>query len=93
MAKYIDADKIVEAFYKTSEQTGKYNLNVGTIDCCIHAVPPADVVEVVRCKDCKYVDKTRDGRFWCENGNAPFASDYAIQVKPSDFCSYGERRK
>jgi len=48
----------------------------------IYAIPAADVVEVVRCKDCKFVSKDKPF-MWC-NGN---------RVNPDDFCSYGERRE
>ena len=55
-------------------------------------LPSADVVKVVRCKDCKYLK--------------PFASQYGAGQfcecpcsfggqgikKPDDYCSYGERR-
>ena len=52
-----------------------------------------DVVEVVRCKDCKHfkqnifcVGGEYDGcDAWDNNGNE-------IEVKPEDFCSYGERK-
>ena len=43
-------------------------------------VPSADVVEVVRCKDCKWWD-----------GNDCKARDIDV-VDVDDFCSYGERR-
>ena len=49
-----------------------------------------DLVEVVRCKDCKH----------CEHINDEFAKDWYqckrrgnfAQKKPNDYCSYGERR-
>ena len=42
----------------------------------------ADIVEVVRCKDCKYYQNdTVFGQGWC-NGKS---------VKKDDYCSYGER--
>lgn len=49
----------------------------------LRELPPADVVPVVRCKDCRYrVDPDKcchpDGLLWSKN---------------SDFCSYGERRE
>ncbi|MGN0505422.1 MAG: hypothetical protein ACI4FZ_02610 [Lachnospiraceae bacterium] len=52
---------------------------------CVKEMPAADVVNIVRCKDCIYhVDKycTRDikGRT-----NMFYMSD-------NDFCSYGERK-
>lgn len=45
----------------------------------------ADVVAVVRCKDCKYC-VFHSGADWCIRWRA-FPC-----VKPDDFCSYGERR-
>lgn len=51
-----------------------------------------DVVEVVRCKNCKYYDeKTRV----CEEFTSkklPTGGHVAFLMKPDDFCSYGERR-
>lgn len=53
--------------------------------------PVADVVEVVRCKDCKYW--TRDGNGYCDDesycNNPDGLDNYA---KPGDYCSYGERK-
>ena len=45
-------------------------------------IPAADVVEVVRCKDC--IDSV-DG-FYCKNGN------FSGKTFPNNFCSEGERR-
>ena len=48
---------------------------------CMDDIPTADVVEVVRCKDCKH---WQDGGF----------SSYCICdgfTHSDDFCSYGER--
>lgn len=49
----------------------------------IDELEPADVVPVVRCKDCKLCDCNT---WWCDRGYI------ATKVKPDDFCSYGERR-
>lgn len=48
--------------------------------------PAADVVEVVRCKDCKHYNTSccTDGFGWCENFNNG--------AEDKHFCSYGERR-
>ena len=52
----------------------------------VHAVPTADVVEVVRCKDCKYG----------EVDNADFPNQYFCNHHGCDwndenhFCGYGE---
>jgi len=53
----------------------------------------ADVVEVVRCKDCKWYDTDGEemntqGHCWYKNGD-PVMQD----MKPNDYCSYGERKE
>ena len=45
-----------------------------------------DVVRVVRCKDCKYVYPTLDGRMLCGAMTNP------NWVSEDHFCGYGERR-
>ena len=47
-------------------------------------LPPADVVPVVRCKDCKYNATTHK----CLNPDSFF-----LIPKDDDFCSYGEKRE
>lgn len=49
--------------------------------------PAADVVPVVRCKDCLFSEE-RYGHLTCING----MSYRNTWNKPCDFCSYGERR-
>lgn len=51
-------------------------------------VPAADVVEVVRCKDCKYWQRNT-GVFDSPNG---LCSQWSDVLNGYDFCSYGERR-
>lgn len=47
----------------------------------------ADVVEVVRCRCCKY----RDPENWhCDH---PMGTIVSVPRKPDDFCSYGERKE
>ena len=51
-------------------------------------VPTADVVEVVRCKDCiRYVDNREACVTYCTRGLRN------IDVMPDDFCSHGERKE
>lgn len=51
----------------------------------IERAPAEDVVEVVRCKDCKY-HRDLDGGVKCER------IDGLLMTLPNDFCSYGRRR-
>lgn len=48
----------------------------------INAAPTADVVEVVRCKDCKH---------W-EDGWLGYCTKCHTAMNYDNFCSYGERR-
>ena len=53
-----------------------------------------DAVEVVRCKDCKYMCHYTDGHFECRllSDLKPIPTTYCT-MKADDFCSYGERRE
>ena len=51
----------------------------------IECSPTADVVEVVRCKDCVARCNTKLEPFRCERNN--------ILVYGNSFCSYGKRRE
>lgn len=56
---------------------------------CMDDIPTADVVEVVRCKDCKHLDKgENDSESWCECVRI-FGTYF--DVSEDDFCSYGEK--
>lgn len=54
---------------------------------------PRDMVEVVRCKDCKYCEFFYSA---CDyDGNLTedyYCNPFRTTKKPTDFCSYGERR-
>ena len=51
----------------------------------IENAPTVDAVEVVRCKDCRFIIDREDGTHGCY---LHFLED----CKPDDFCSYGERK-
>ena len=54
----------------------------------VDAIPTIDAVEVVRCKDCYFVNcyDELSPRYECTRMLG------SLQVKPDDFCSYGKRR-
>ena len=77
MARYIDADKAdVRSIH--SSYMG-YSSWADVLEW-LQSQPTADVVEVVRCKDCKHQEQC------CE-----FIM-ISAKDKNLDFCSYGERR-
>ena len=56
----------------------------------IESLEPADVVPVVRCKDCKH--------FYFADNRIPQEQRYVCEIsgeiwKPDSFCSYGEREE
>ena len=54
----------------------------------IDELPSADVVPVVRCRDCrKCIYDSLFDQLWCN------MTPVTRRVKPDDFCSYGERRE
>ena len=67
----LDATEIA---YKNGYEKGKED-----------AVRDSDVVEVVRCKDCKYWQHEEDVDFVCTR-------HYGYRTS-MDFCSYGERKE
>lgn len=89
MADYIKREQIEEMLdnsYVFSSPDGEYS-GYCTADICLESIPSADVVKVVRCKDCEhcYYDQIYF-RYWCER-TAGIA-----QVKENDFCSYGKKK-
>ena len=79
MAEFIGAPDDVQ---RHDEQCN-YAINM------IEDAPAADVVPVVRCKDCKYA------YYYNEEGCHGFVCNGYFQygdVEPNDFCSYGEMR-
>ena len=50
----------------------------------------ADVVEVVRCKDCKYAFHHPLGYIYCHRDGR---NAYEMVFKKDSFCSYGERKE
>ena len=82
MRRYIDADKLIEF---------ANNMKDKTIDANdIARFPAADVVEVVRCEDCKHFDEDIQGTGLCSlGGQLDWANMNTMYA--DDFCSYGER--
>lgn len=88
MARYIDANLLLQQvahINSTVEQGVKYFNSVYNL---IQKQPIADVVEVVRCKDCKYgeVDDTDfPNQYLCNHSGCDWNEG-------NHFCGYGERR-
>ena len=99
MSKYIDVDKIISYLNDEIEECGDcdvyyqpvvYGTRLGLeySKSLVETAEIADVVRVVRCKDCIHrgpEDKKCDCSFQAKGGVFP--------MDDNDFCSYGERKK
>ena len=93
MARYIDADAMIKRLeeWNTSDDMDKalYNFALNRIN----EQPTADVVEVIRCKDCMYYEDIcgydcfhpKQEHGWNSEGGE------CLNMNPDDFCSYGKK--
>lgn len=60
----------------------------------LEVVADTDFVNVVRCKDCKFLSHFTDGHLECRllHDLRPVPCTY-VTMQENDFCSYGERRE
>lgn len=95
MSRFIDADRLKEFIathdYLLSDKWNSTDKGMFTIGIfqAINEQPTADVVEVVRCKDCKYFhDGIYNGEYWME------CDEYKIALSSDNwFCADGKRRE
>lgn len=85
MTEYITKEQALEAV------SGK--MWPGELEAAIKAVPPADVVEVTRCKDCEnaimYCDEFGNHSLACEFWTCE-EDVYPVSVDGDDFCNNGK---
>ena len=84
--RYISEKALIEEIAKIPDLR---KLSLKTVGIAISATTTADVVEVVRCKDCKHL--LEEKMICLHSGNMIFRTG-----KPTFhnyFCGYGERRK
>lgn len=96
--KFIDADWLTRKIFPFGMVAdGNYPINAKSIKMAIDNALSVDVVEVVRCKDCKRAEMYNFygedvPRLACvekKNGEVCFATE----VEQNHFCSYGERKE
>lgn len=79
--EYVSRERAISAWNR--------RITDGIEDC---SAPTVDVVEVVRCKDCKWWQARTHGSTIgrCENPRNGLCNEYSDFA---DFCSYGERKE
>ena len=93
MPEYIERSKLMD-YIELNAREHEESYDAWQILGDVEDFPAADVVAVVRCKECKWRRAKLAGDSWHEGevfmhhckqlGN--------IEVRLDDFCSYGERR-
>ena len=91
MARYIDADALKERLNLVGAVTDNLygmgiNRGLDRAETEIDMLPTADLVTVVRCKDCKHAQfMSSCSRYMCHKvgGSMRYSDDY---------CNYGERK-
>ena len=78
MAKYIDSEKAIDACFNG------WNNNAHDCAANIRNIPAADVVEVVRCKDCINHHESGTCDSWSKYGR--------IVTRDDAYCSYEVKR-
>lgn len=99
MPRYIDADWIVRRLERwqrrLAETYGKndeYVLCLGEALMVVDDAPNADVVKVVRCKDCKYAHMiTFENGVQCLSCN--YQNAHGMLVEDHGFCYWGEKER
>ena len=89
---YIEREKAIDEIDKWLdsvgyETVGKGLTSYGELIGCLKDTPTADVVDVVRCKDCLYATE-RYGHLNCIHG----VSYRNSWNKPDEYCSHGVRK-
>lgn len=87
--EYIERGALLERLKfkrdKSPDLDGRKRCGLDSAIAQVRKAPSADVVEVVRCKDCKYWKQvTAERHACCMIG---FEMDY------DEYCSYGERKE
>ena len=80
--RLIDADEAYKVL--TDYYHHKTEIQHKALKEAIERVPTVDAESVVRCKDCKFYDA---------NCPYPVCVYHEVNVKETDFCSWGERKE
>lgn len=91
--EYISRETLLKKLfpYDVVDKSG-YAINAKSLFNAICELEKADVVEVVRCKDCRYSEHCTN---WCgrEYLSCELVDFETVEVDPDHFCGYGERKK
>ena len=86
MKEYIERAEIKSALQPVTHDSSCPLHIAAAVDQVLDCIPAADVVEVVRCRNCKHYKP--------QEYFSPCVLPQGIEcAKPDDFCSYGQRKE
>ena len=89
MAEYIEREAVMKTAKNGNHSDfGRSMADLTSLREVLEDTPAADVVEVVRCKDCAYYGGITFGNI-CRRWSALNVKNC---TKPDDYCSYGKRK-
>ena len=88
MAEYIEREALLEDLQAAVENGGMGGMVASALKRYVKRAPAADVVEVVRCEDCKHAWIHPCGYVYCHRDGR---NAYEMTFNLDSFCSYGER--
>ena len=87
---YIEREKVLEiAKDEYYSDFHKSMADLTSLRELLEDTPAADVVDVIRCKDCKYAFHHPLGYIYCHRDSR---NAYEMVFRKDSFCSYGERK-
>ena len=89
MAEYIKREALLEDLQAAVENGGMGGMVASALKRYVKRAPAADVVEVVRCEDCKHAWIHPCGYVYCHRDGR---NTYEMTFNLDSFCSYGERK-
>lgn len=89
MAEYIEREALLNAL-KEERKNGNFVFTSKWIKEIMDNLPAADVVEVVRCKDCKNRYVPCRCALWYATAND---TEYFVERGDDFFCSYAEKKE
>lgn len=97
MAEYIEREAAIDAIMKVYVGTAGYKARERVFEAeeAVHRLPVADVVSVVRCKDCTHTRKKDDYEsiYLCDEvlicTSCEASGGGWLPVLPTHFCGYG----
>lgn len=88
---YISKERVYEILSDLMTESGKEaKIMLSDVKAEVYQEPSANVVEVVRCKDCKHHEElfnNNDGSVLC------WVHDIDVIVDRNGYCNYGEQKE